>query len=86
MAHDCIQQDTIKDLAEFKGATESNITTLFNLVSDIKNNDLKHITDKLDKVKNSLSNRPSWVVFWIITTLTAILIGIISYNMGRLIH
>ena len=83
--HDCIQTETIKTLTEFKGATESDIKTLFNLVSTIKNNDLVHITAKIDEIKNALTNRPPWVIVWIITTLSSLLIGILAFIIGRIL-
>lgn len=46
--HNCKQEKTIKDLVEFKGSTESSLKTIFNLIEDIKNNDLKHLNMKLN--------------------------------------
>lgn len=46
--HNCKQEDKIQTLCEFEGATKSNITTLFNMVKDIKDNDLRHITTKIN--------------------------------------
>jgi hypothetical protein len=85
MGHECIQEDTIKGLVEFKGSTESDIKTLYNLVTSIKDNDLKHITEKIDKIKNDLSQRPSWAVFWIITSLTSLLLGVIGFELAKFI-
>lgn len=46
--HNCKQEDKIQKLCEFKGSTESDITTLFNMVKDIKDNDLRHINTKIN--------------------------------------
>ena len=46
--YDCKQEEKIQKLCEFKGATESDIKTLFHLVTDIKENELKHINTKIN--------------------------------------
>ena len=48
MEHDCIQNNKITSLCKFQGSTESDIKTIFKTLSDIKNNDLRHVNTKLN--------------------------------------
>ena len=48
-----------------------------------KNNDFKHFQDhvykKIDKLKDSFTNRPSWSLFLVIIILSNITVGLIIF-------
>ncbi|RKY38607.1 MAG: hypothetical protein DRP75_04185 [Candidatus Omnitrophota bacterium] len=48
MAHECMQDKTIKELVRMSGEVEANIKILFKTIKEIKENDLRHLNAKID--------------------------------------
>jgi len=74
---------------EYGEATRDKLEWFIDEWNRWRTNDFKHFQDcvfeKIDKIKDKFSKRPSWSIMWIITTLTSLLIGILGFGIARLI-
>ena len=57
---------------------ETKINFITQEITDIKNNHLKHIYEKIECIIKKMSTqRPSWSVAWIITFLSSATVGLL---------
>ena len=68
--HECQQQETIKDLCEFKGMTEKAVENIEKSIKNIEENHLVHIYHEIKK----MAGKPSWLILSIITFLSCALV------------
>jgi len=81
-------EDNGKKFWEDFGKLKARMNGIEQDIADIKNNHLKHISSELSDIKKSINGRPSWPVFWIITTLTAVCVVLLRecFTLFNMIH
>lgn len=67
----------------FEGFVFSEINHLKKKLDDIKNNHLPTLYGKVDKLKEKMAGRPSWIVAILITALTSLCVGLIVQAIMR---
>ena len=79
MDHDCKQEDKINKLCEFKGGTEAKLDNIDRSITLVMTNHIPHIYKELKR----LAGRPSWIVTFIMLTLSSIVTALITVLLRR---
>jgi len=78
--HDCVQNEVIRELCEFKGMTEKAVENIEKSIKNIEVNHLAHIYKELKK----MAGRPSWLVTAIVSFFSALVVLLIRELLARI--
>ena len=60
-------------------AVETDIKWIKSEITTLKNNDLVHISKRLERIEDKLNARPTWLHAAIITGLVSVIVALIAY-------